>query len=81
MKLACEQALHLGDIVKSGSARGTREEMRKRGSGNKLVPRAPFESQGKARPGDEVWRGRDSFPHGQASYPRASKSLYHSVET
>ena len=24
---------------------------------------------------------RDSFPHGQASYPRASKSLYHSVET
>ena len=26
---ACEQALHLGDIVKSGGARGTREETRK----------------------------------------------------
>ena len=24
--VACEQALHLGDIVKSGRARGTREE-------------------------------------------------------
>ena len=28
--LACEQALHLGDIVKSRRARGTREETRKR---------------------------------------------------
>ena len=28
--LACEEALHLGDIVKSRRARGTREETRKR---------------------------------------------------
>ena len=30
--LACEQALHLGDIVKSTRARGTREETRLRGA-------------------------------------------------
>jgi len=29
-QVACEQALHLGDIVKSRRARGTREETRKR---------------------------------------------------
>ena len=29
--LACEEALHLGDIVKSGQMRGMQEEMRKRG--------------------------------------------------
>ena len=28
--LACEQALHLGDILKSRRARGTREETQKR---------------------------------------------------
>ena len=28
--LACEQALHLGDVVKSRLARGTREDTRKR---------------------------------------------------
>ena len=28
--LACEQALHLGDVVKSRRARGTREETRER---------------------------------------------------
>ena len=29
--IACEQALHLVDIVKRGRARGAREETRKRG--------------------------------------------------
>ena len=33
--LACEQALHLGDVVKSRHARGTREETRKRGAGER----------------------------------------------
>ena len=32
--LACEQALHLWDIVKSRRARGTREETPKRGAGD-----------------------------------------------
>ena len=32
--LACEQALPLGDIVKSRRTRGTREETRKRETGN-----------------------------------------------
>ena len=31
--ISCEQALHLGDKVKTGRARGTREETRKRGVG------------------------------------------------
>ena len=30
--IACEQALYLGDIVKSGRARGTRKETRRRGT-------------------------------------------------
>ena len=29
--LACEEALHFGDIVKSGQMRGMQEEMRKQG--------------------------------------------------
>ena len=33
--IACEQALHLGDIVKSTRARGTREETRLRGAGKR----------------------------------------------
>ena len=33
--IACELALHLGDIVKSTRARGTREETRLRGAGKK----------------------------------------------
>ena len=33
--VACEQALHLGDIVKSTRARGTREETRLRGAGKR----------------------------------------------
>ena len=33
LTIACEQALHLGDIVKSTRARGTREETRLRGGG------------------------------------------------
>ena len=35
-QIACEQALHLWDIVKSRRARGTREETRKRGRGRDL---------------------------------------------
>ena len=39
--IACEQALYLGDIVvKSGRARGTREETRRRGTGERKWPRA-----------------------------------------
>ena len=32
-KIACQQALHLGDFVKSTHARGKREEKRQRGAG------------------------------------------------
>ena len=32
-KIVCQQALHLGDFVKSTHARGTREEKRQRGTG------------------------------------------------
>ena len=32
-KIVCQQALHLGDFVKSTHARGTREEKRQRGVG------------------------------------------------
>ena len=39
-KFACEQALHLGDIVKSELARGTREETRKRGAGRRELARS-----------------------------------------
>ena len=35
--VACEQALHLGDIVKSTRARGKREETRLRGAGSLLA--------------------------------------------
>ena len=34
-ELACAQALHLGDIVKSTRARGTGEEMQLRGAGKR----------------------------------------------
>ena len=37
VEIACEQALHLGDIVKSRCATGTREETRKRGAGRALA--------------------------------------------
>ena len=38
--IACKQLLYLGDIVKSGRARGTREETRGRGTVERKWPRA-----------------------------------------
>ena len=40
--LACEQALPLGDIVKSRRTRGTREETRKRGTGGRYLAASPL---------------------------------------
>ena len=50
--LACEQALPLGDIVKSRRTRGTREETRKRGTQGE---------GGGYTPGGAVPRSRDSL--------------------
>jgi len=43
-KIACQQALHLGDFVKSTHARGTREKKRQRGTGIEggFASRTPF---------------------------------------
>ena len=41
VNIACEQALHLGDIVKSTRARGTREETRLRGAAPRGSLRSP----------------------------------------
>lgn len=38
MTVACEQALHLGDIVKSKRASGTRGETRREGDAGNMCP-------------------------------------------
>ena len=72
MKLACKQALHLGEIVKSRSARRDAKAW----VGEQTRPQGAFRKPGKSALGTRFGGLRDSFPHGQASYPRASKSLY-----
>ena len=50
VRLACKQALHLGDMVKSRRARVAREETRKRGGGGFRRPLARFRTARFARP-------------------------------
>ena len=81
--LACEQALHLWDIVKRRRARGTREETPKRGAGRErraCNDRSPFLGPWQLRPLARVFsrgwlRSSKSRACSQASKLPSSPSL------
>ena len=62
LALACEQALHLGDIVKSRRTRGTREETRKQAGAASLLARAARFSRPNMRARSQARLAR-AYPH------------------